>query len=64
MVKDGTADKGMFRCGFYCAQPSERATQIVERCSISATSGSSHGETGIDKAILALTRRCAAFARR
>ncbi len=57
MVKDGTADKGMVSLwGFYARSPSERATQIIERLLDLGEPRIRHmDETGIDKAILALT---------
>jgi 2,3-dihydroxybenzoate decarboxylase len=57
MVKDGTADKGMVSLwGFYAQSPSERATQIMDRLLSLGEQRIAHmDETGIDKAILALT---------
>jgi 5-carboxyvanillate decarboxylase len=57
MVKDGTADKGMVSLwGFYGRSPSERATQILERLLDLGERRIRHmDETGIDKAVLALT---------
>jgi 5-carboxyvanillate decarboxylase len=57
MVKDGTADKGMDSLwGFYAQSPSERATQIIDRLLDLGEQRIAHmDETGIDKAILALT---------
>jgi len=57
MVRDGTADKGMRSLwGFYAQSQSERATQIVERLLDLGEQRIRHmDETGIDKAILALT---------
>lgn len=57
MVRDGTADKGMVSLwGFYATSPSERATQIMERLLDLGEQRIRHmDETGIDKAILALT---------
>jgi len=57
MVKDGTADKGMVSLwGFYAQSPSERATQIIDRLLNLGDQRIRHmDETGIDKAILALT---------
>ncbi|MEY4721845.1 MAG: hypothetical protein RIQ46_1570 [Pseudomonadota bacterium] len=57
MVKDGTADRGMVSLwGFYATSPSERATQIMERLLDLGDQRIAHmDETGIDKAILALT---------
>jgi 5-carboxyvanillate decarboxylase len=57
MVRDGTADKGMMSLwGFYAQSGSERATQIVERLLDLGEQRIRHmDETGIDKAILALT---------
>jgi 5-carboxyvanillate decarboxylase len=57
MVKDGTADKGLASLwGFYAQSPSERATQVVDRLLDLGEQRIRHmDETGIDKAILALT---------
>jgi 5-carboxyvanillate decarboxylase len=57
MVRDGTADKGMVSLwGFYARSPSKRATQIIERLLDLGSQRLRHmDETGIDKAILALT---------
>jgi len=57
MVRDGTADKGMTSLwGFYAQSPSERATQIIERLLDLGEQRIRHmDETGIDRAILALT---------
>jgi 5-carboxyvanillate decarboxylase len=57
MVKDGTADRGMVSLwGFYGQSPSERATQIIDRLLDLGEQRIAHmDETGIDKAILALT---------
>ena len=57
MVKDGSADKGMVSLwGFYARSPSERATQIIERLLDLGSQRIRHmDETGIDRAILALT---------
>jgi 5-carboxyvanillate decarboxylase len=57
MVKDGTADKGMMSLwGFYGRSPSERATQIIDRLLDLGEQRIRHmDETGIDKAVLALT---------
>jgi 5-carboxyvanillate decarboxylase len=57
MVKDGTADRGMASLwGFYAQSPSERATQIIDRLLDLGDQRIAHmDETGIDKAILALT---------
>ncbi|MEH6660103.1 MAG: amidohydrolase family protein [Parasphingorhabdus sp.] len=57
MVADGTADKGMVSLwGFYAQSPSERATQIIDRLLDLGEQRIKHmDETGIDKAILALT---------
>jgi 2,3-dihydroxybenzoate decarboxylase len=57
MVKDGTADKGMVSLwGFYGTSPSERATQIIDRLLDLGEQRIAHmDETGIDRAILALT---------
>ena len=57
MVKDGTADKGVTSLwGFYARSPSERATTILERLLDLGKQRIAHmDETGIDKAVLALT---------
>jgi 2,3-dihydroxybenzoate decarboxylase len=57
MVRDGTADKGMVSLwGFYATSPSERATQIIDRLLDLGEQRIRHmDETGIDKAVLALT---------
>jgi 5-carboxyvanillate decarboxylase len=57
MVKNGTADKGMVSLwGFYGKSPSARATQIVDRLLDLGEQRIRHmDETGIDRAILALT---------
>ena len=57
MVKDGSADQGMVSLwGFYARSPSERATQILERLLDLGPRRIRHmDETGIDKAVLALT---------
>ena len=57
MVKDGTADKGTVSLwGFYGRSPSERATQILERLLDLGEQRIRHmDETGIDRAVLALT---------
>lgn len=57
MVKDGTADQGMVSLwGFYAQSPSERATQIMDRLLDLGAQRLAHmDETGIDKAIIALT---------
>jgi 2,3-dihydroxybenzoate decarboxylase len=57
MVRDGTADKGMVSLwGFYGTSPSERATQILDRLLDLGEQRIRHmNETGIDKAVLALT---------
>jgi 5-carboxyvanillate decarboxylase len=57
MVKDGTADRGVGSLwGFYARSPSERATLIVERLLDLGEQRIRHmDETGIDRAILALT---------
>lgn len=57
MVKDGTADKGLVSLwGFYARSPSERATQILERLLDLGEPRIRHmDETGIDRAVLALT---------
>src|SRR3974390_902308 len=57
MVKDGTADKGLASLwGFYARSPSERANQIMDRLLDLGEQRIRHmNETGIDKAVLALT---------
>jgi len=57
MVKDGTADKGLISLwGFYARSTSERATQIIERLLDLVAQRVRHmDETGIDRAIIALT---------
>jgi 5-carboxyvanillate decarboxylase len=57
MVKDGTADRGVTSLwGFYARSPSERATTILERLLDLGAQRIRHmDETGIDKAVLALT---------
>jgi 5-carboxyvanillate decarboxylase len=57
MVKDGTADKGVTSLwGFYARSPSERATTILERLLDLGKQRIAHmDETGIDRAVLALT---------
>ena len=57
MVRDGTGDKGLVSLwGFYGQSPSERAMQIMERLVDLGELRLRHmDETGIDKAILALT---------
>jgi 2,3-dihydroxybenzoate decarboxylase len=57
MVKDGTADKGVTSLwGFYARSPSERATTILERLLDLGSQRIRHmDETGIDRAVLALT---------
>ena len=57
MVKDGSADLGLVSLwGFYARSPSERATQIIERLLDLGPQRIRHmDETGIDKAVLALT---------
>jgi 5-carboxyvanillate decarboxylase len=57
MVRDGTADKGMASLwGFYGQSPSERALQIIDRLLDLGEQRIAHmDETGIDRAILALT---------
>src|SRR5580692_5670584 len=57
MVKNGTADLGLVSLwGFYATSPSERATQIIERLLDLGAQRIRHmDETGIDKAVLALT---------
>ena len=57
MVNDGTGDKGLVSLwGFYARSPSERATQILERLLDLGEQRIRHmDQTGIDKAVLALT---------
>ena len=57
MVADGTADRGMVSLwGFYARSPSERATQVLERLLDLGEQRIRHmDETGIDRAVLALT---------
>ncbi len=57
MVRDGTADRGMVSLwGFYAQSPSERATQILDRLLDLGEQRLRHmDETGIDRAVLALT---------
>src|SRR5580765_106195 len=57
MVKDGSADRGLVSLwGFYAQSPSERATRIVARLLDLGEQRIAHmDETGIDRAILALT---------
>jgi 5-carboxyvanillate decarboxylase len=57
MVRDGTADKGMVSLwGFYGQSPSERALQIIDRLLDLGEQRIAHmDETGIDRAILAVT---------
>jgi len=57
MVKDGTADKGVTSLwGFYARSPSERAATILGRLLDLGSQRLRHmDETGIDKAVLALT---------
>ena len=57
MVKDGTADRGVTSLwGFYARSPSERATTILERLlDLGARRIAHMDETGIDRAVLALT---------
>ncbi len=57
MVRDGTADRGMQSLwGFYGTSPSARATQVLERLMDLGPTRLQHmDETGIDRAILALT---------
>jgi 5-carboxyvanillate decarboxylase len=57
MVRNGTADLGLKSLwGFYAQSPSERATQIIERLLDLSEHRIRHmDETGIDKAVLALT---------
>jgi len=57
MVNDGTGDKGLVSLwGFYARSPSERATQILERLLDLGEQRIRHmDQTGIDRAVLALT---------
>jgi 2,3-dihydroxybenzoate decarboxylase len=57
MVRNGTGDLGLSSLwGFYAQSPSERATQIIERLLDLGEQRIRHmDETGIDKAVLALT---------
>ena len=57
MVRNGSADRGMTSLwGFYAQSPSQRATQILERLLDLGPQRIRHmDETGIDRAILALT---------
>src|SRR6478672_9990959 len=57
MVKDGSADRGVTSLwGFYARSPSERATRILERLLDLGEQRIRHmDETGIDRAVLALT---------
>jgi 5-carboxyvanillate decarboxylase len=57
MVRDGTADLGMRSLwGFYATSPSERATQIIDRLlDLGEQRIGQMDETGIDRAIIALT---------
>jgi 5-carboxyvanillate decarboxylase len=57
MVRNGTADMGLASLwGFYAQSPAERATQIIERLLDLGERRIRHmDETGIDKAVLALT---------
>ena len=57
MVKDGTADKGLVSLwGFYARSSAERATQVLERLlDLGERRIRDMDDTGIDKAILALT---------
>jgi 2,3-dihydroxybenzoate decarboxylase len=57
MVKEGTADRGLTSLwGFYARSPSERATTVLARLLDLGEERLRHmDETGIDKAILALT---------
>jgi 2,3-dihydroxybenzoate decarboxylase len=57
MVKDGTADLGLASLwGFYARSPSERATRVVERLLDLGEARIRHmDDSGIDKAVLALT---------
>jgi len=57
MVKNGSADRGVTSLwGFYAQSPSERATTILERLLDLGPQRIAHmDQTGIDKAVLALT---------
>lgn len=57
MVRNGSADRGMVSLwGFYAQSPSVRATQIVDRLLDLGAQRLRHmDETGIDRAVLALT---------
>ncbi|HEX8782020.1 MAG TPA: amidohydrolase family protein [Steroidobacteraceae bacterium] len=57
MVKDGTADKGVTSLwGFYARSPSDRARTILERLLDLGQQRIAHmDQTGIDRAVLALT---------
>jgi 2,3-dihydroxybenzoate decarboxylase len=57
MVRNRTGDRGLVSLwGFYAQSPSERATQILERLLDLGAARIRHmDETGIDKAVLALT---------
>jgi 2,3-dihydroxybenzoate decarboxylase len=57
MVRDGTADLGLQSLwGFYGRSPAERATQIIDRLLDLGEQRLRHmDETGIDRAVLALT---------
>jgi 5-carboxyvanillate decarboxylase len=57
MVDDGTADRGLTSLwGFYARSPSERTTQIIDRLLDLGEQRIRHmDETGIDRAVLALT---------
>lgn len=57
MVGNGTADRGMVSLwGFYAQSPSQRATQIIDRLLDLGEQRIRHmDESGIDRAILALT---------
>src|SRR4029077_6365683 len=57
MVKDGTADRGMVSLwGFYARSASERAQMMIKRLLALGEQRIRHmDETGIDRAILALT---------
>ncbi|HEY6452287.1 MAG TPA: amidohydrolase family protein [Steroidobacteraceae bacterium] len=57
MIRDGSADRGMVSLwGFYARSPSERATRVLERLLDLGSQRIGHmDETGIDRAVLALT---------
>lgn len=57
MIRDGSADRGMVSLwGFYARSPSERATRVLERLLDLGPQRIRHmDETGIDRAVLALT---------